>query len=371
MSPNNRVKPAQISAMILPWYDRFARTLPWRLPPSNQKRVDFPDPYKIWLSEVMLQQTQVITVIRYFENFLSRWPTVHDLANAKDADVMAQWAGLGYYARARNLLKTARIVSKEYSGAFPATETGLLGLPGIGAYTAAAIAAIAFEQKTTVLDGNIERVIARLFLVTSPLPASKPQLHALAAQATPDQRLGDYVQALMDLGATICTPRKPICPSCPLQSACQGHAAGIAQALPAKQPKKAKPTRNGIVYFVYTDAGQVLLETRPSKGLLGGMQALPTSEWVVGKPMPAPPVVARWQALPDQVRHVFTHFNLELSVKIAKIANPDPTQSGFVDFPDPQILPSVMRKAYILGLKNISNTSKSGNKAKGIPCSTP
>ncbi len=367
MSHNKSVTSTQISIKLLHWYDEFAREMPWRVSSADQKRGILPNPYHVWLSEIMLQQTQVITVTGYFQAFLSLWPSVHDLANAKDADVMAEWAGLGYYARARNLLKTARIISKDHEGIFPKTEPGLQKLPGIGLYTAAAISAIAYGCKATVLDGNIERVMARLFLVTSPLPASKPALYDLAAQVTPDKRVGDYVQALMDLGATICTPRNPDCPTCPLQPDCRAKAAGIAETLPARQAKKPKPTRNGIVYFAYTDSGKILLETRPQKGLLGGMLGLPSTDWVTGAVKPRPPLNADWQVLPEQVQHVFTHFKLNLMVHMAKISDLDPKKTGLVDFPDPETLPSVMRKAYLLALINIKNPSNSGGKPKGVP----
>ncbi len=367
MSPNKSVTSAQISIKLLHWYDEFGREMPWRVSPADQIRGILPNPYHIWLSEIMLQQTQVVTVTGYFQAFLSNWPEVHDLANAKDADVMARWAGLGYYARARNLLKTARIISKDFSGIFPKTEAGLRALPGVGPYTAAAITAIAHGQKATVLDGNIERVMARLFLVTAPLPDSKPTLYDLAAKATPDARVGDYVQGLMDLGATICTPRSPDCGNCPIRPDCRANATGNAESLPRKLAKKPKPTRNGIVYFAYTDAGKMLLETRPQKGLLGGMLALPSSEWVTGTPEPAPPISANWQVLPEQIRHVFTHFKLNLTVHMAKISGPEQLQDGFADFPDPNILPTVMRKAYRLALINIKNPSRSGQKIKGAP----
>jgi A/G-specific adenine glycosylase len=258
------------------WYDIHARDLPWRVGPHTLARGVRPDPYAVWLSEVMLQQTTVAAVRHYFHRFTTRWPRVQDLAAAEDAEVMAEWAGLGYYARARNLLKCARVVTFDLGGRFPDTEDGLQALPGIGPYTAAAIASIAFDRSATVLDGNIERVMSRLFAVTEPLPGSKPTLKALAARLTPMDRPGCHAQALMDIGATICTPKSPACGICPLMPACEGRRTGIAADLPAKTPKKAKPLRHGIAYLVRRTDGAFLLETRPPSGLLGGMLGWPS-----------------------------------------------------------------------------------------------
>ncbi len=307
----------------------------------------------------MLQQTTVVTVIPYFQRFLARWPTVHDLASAIDSDVMAQWAGLGYYARARNLLKSARVISLELAGAFPQTPKALQKLPGIGPYTAGAITAIAFDQRARVLDGNIERVMARLYAVTTPLPECKPKLESLAFAATPTARIGDYVQAVMDLGATICTPRNPECNACPLTDNCTAFAQGIAKELPKRHPKPAKPTRQGIIYFAYTDCGKTMLETRPPKGLLGGMLGFPSTNWAESPAQPNPPLNADWRKTPSQVRHVFTHFKLELTVMVAKIPVDTAETFGFVDFPAPETLPSVMQKAFNLALKNVQNCSRS------------
>ncbi len=361
-SPMTRTKSnnsASISKKLLKWYDENCREMPWRVPPAMRKSGVLPNPYHVWLSEVMLQQTTVITVGPYFNDFLQRWPDVHALANAPDADVMAAWAGLGYYARARNLLKCARVVSGEMAGVFPHSEAELLRLPGIGPYTAAAICSIAFDIKATVLDGNIERVMARVFCVLQPLPDCKPVLYELAAKATPMRRVGDYAQAVMDLGATVCTPRNPKCAACPLRNLCQAHAENTAQTLPNKRPKPAKPTRNGIAYFAYTDDKQILLETRPNKGLLGGMLALPCSDWIEGDPKPNPPFDANWQDLPAQIQHVFTHFNLNLIVMQANIGNKNPTRGELQPMPDPSTLPTIMRKAYELGLKTVVNSAKS------------
>ncbi|MBO9468362.1 A/G-specific adenine glycosylase, partial [Tropicibacter sp. R15_0] len=264
---------------LLDWYDRHARDLPWRVPPAARLAGVAPDPYRVWMSEIMLQQTTVVAVKSYFEAFTTRWPTISDLANAADEDVMAAWAGLGYYARARNLLKCARVVTSDFGGTFPDDHGTLLTLPGIGPYTAAAIASIAFDLPETVLDGNVERVMARIFDDHTPLPKAKPVFHDYAAQLTPELRPGDYAQAVMDLGATICTPKNPACGLCPWRSSCAAWTAGTAADLPKKAPKKRKPTRLGIAYLARRVDGAWLLERRPDKGLLGGMLGWPGSDW--------------------------------------------------------------------------------------------
>ncbi|MEM6886755.1 MAG: A/G-specific adenine glycosylase [Pseudomonadota bacterium] len=341
-----------LAADILYWYDRYARRLPWRVPPAARKAGIAPDPYRVWLSEIMLQQTTVATVKGYYEKFTEKWPTVTALAAAQDAQVMASWAGLGYYARARNLLKCARVVANDYGGAFPADHAALLKLPGIGPYTAAAIASIAFDQPYAVLDGNVERVMARLRNVHTPLPEAKPALMAEAAKLTPDTRPGDYAQAVMDLGATICTPRSPACGICPWRDLCQARLAGTAGELPRKAPKKAKPTRFGAVYVGRREDGAWLLETRPDKGLLGGMLGWPGSDWTEAQaPQSTPPCAGNWQKLPGEVRHTFTHFHLVLAVMVAELpqaAKPD--RGAFVqrDNFSPTTLPTVMRKAFDL-----------------------
>ncbi|CTQ49356.1 A/G-specific adenine glycosylase [Jannaschia donghaensis] len=320
------------------WYTHQARDLPWRVPPGSNAT---PDPYRIWLSEVMLQQTTVAAVKAYYAKFTEIWPTVHDLAAAEDAAVMAAWAGLGYYARARNLLKCARAVVTDHDGTFPRTEADLLTLPGVGPYTAAAIAAIAFQQRAVVVDGNVERVMTRLGAITTPLPAAKPEIHALADILTPEDRPGDHAQAVMDLGATICTPKSPACVLCPLRDACAGRKAGIAETLPRKAAKVPKPERRGYVYLAKNGA-DYLVETRPSKGLLGGMLAFPTSDWS-DRPLPAAPFDARWRDAGD-VRHTFTHFHLTLKVMAtSKRGNPD---RGEWTTLDPAALPTVFAKAF-------------------------
>jgi A/G-specific adenine glycosylase len=344
-----------INTALLDWYDANARPMPWRIPPADSVNGVRPDPYHIWLSEVMLQQTTVAAVIRYYLAFQRRWPDVHALANAEDAEVMGKWAGLGYYARARNLLKCARLISTDYDGKFPETEADLLVLPGIGPYTAAAISAIAFDRHATVLDANVERVVSRLYAVTEPLPDSKKTLRKLASRLTPTNRSGDYAQAMMDLGATICS-QKPTCEACPIAANCMAREQLIAADLPNKRPKAAKPTRHGIAYFAQRKDGAVLLETRPEKGLLGGMLALPTTEWAESGAIEAPPIDAKWSALSAPVKHTFTHFHLLLTVKVATVDMTTTTIRGQFETPTtstPDKLPTVMRKAYIAGLAAI------------------
>lgn len=330
---------------LLAWYDRFARTLPWRAPPGSPP----PPAYAVWLSEVMLQQTTVAAATGYFIRFLARWPTVEDLAAADDAEVMAAWAGLGYYARARNLLACARVVARDLGGRFPDTEDGLRALPGIGAYTAAAVAAIAFDRPAVVVDGNVERVMARLGYIETPLPEAKPALHAVAARLTPSRRPGDYAQAVMDLGATICTPRAPACGICPWRDPCAARAAGDPERLPRRTEKPAKPVRHGIAWLALRDDGAVLAETRPARGLLGGMLALPSTDWTEAGPAGAPPFPATWRDLGVEARHTFTHFHLILRVHGARVPTDAPGDfraAGDLD----AALPTVMKKALRLGL---------------------
>lgn len=339
-----------LSSDLLAWYDIHARTMPWRVPPADRKAGVLPDPYAIWLSEVMLQQTTVAAVRDYHRKFTTLWPDVQALAAADDADVMAAWAGLGYYARARNLLKCARVVMADHGGQFPSDHATLLTLPGIGPYTAAAIAAIAFDQPQVVVDGNVERVMARMFDIHAPLPAAKPELTDRARALTPALRAGDYAQAVMDLGATICTPRNPACGICPWRGPCAARIAGTAQVLPRKMPKKKVPTRRGIAYVVQRADGAILLETRPESGLLGGMLGWPGSDWSED-PTPAPPLPADWVTLEAEARHTFTHFHLHLQIMVAQVPLDAPPQRGdFVAKQDfsPAALPTAMRKVYDL-----------------------
>src|SRR6185436_8512395 len=302
------------ASRLLAWYDRHRRTLPWRAPAGTRA-----DPYIVWLSEIMLQQTTVATVGDYFRRFVERWPTVEALANAPIDDVLSAWAGLGYYARARNLHACARTVTEAHDGHFPQGEADLLALPGIGRYTAAAIRAIAFDQPASAVDGNVERVIARLFAIATPLPDAKIEIAARAAELVPPERAGDYAQAMMDLGATVCTPRNPSCVICPLIAGCRARRQGIAEGLPRRAPKADKPTRRGLAFVLMRKDGAVLLRKRPPKGLLGGMDEVPSSAWREGKltldqALKEAPVPANWKVLAGGVRHTFTHFHLELAV---------------------------------------------------------
>jgi A/G-specific adenine glycosylase len=339
-----------LSHQLLAWYDDHARVMPWRVSPQDRAAGVRPDPYRVWLSEVMLQQTTVVAVRDYFHRFTARWPTVTTLAAAEDAQVMGEWAGLGYYARARNLLKCARAIVADHGGQFPTDREGLLTLPGIGPYTASAIAAIAFDKPATVVDGNVERVMSRLHLIETPLPAAKPKLTTLAARLTPGQRPGDYAQAVMDLGATICTPRSPACGICPWLHACQAHAAGVQADLPRKSPKPQKPTRRGTLWLGHRD-GAILLERRPETGLLGGMLGIPGDGWDgAGGPAPA---TADWRDI-GEVRHTFTHFHLILTVLTARLTTP-PQRGLLIPRQDfrPADLPTVMRKAWDLALATL------------------
>lgn len=343
---------AEIAARLATWYRAHARILPWRVGPAERAAGVRPDPYRVWLSEIMLQQTTVATVREPYLRFLARWPDVHALAGAEDGAVMGEWAGLGYYARARNLLACARAVAGGHAGAFPATLEGLRALPGIGPYTAAAIGAIAFDLPATVVDGNVERVVARLGAIETPLPAAKAAIRTLAARLTPAERPGDHAQAMMDLGATVCTPRAPACGRCPLAPHCAARRAGIAAELPRTPPRAAKPQRRGIVWVARRADGAVLLERRAGRGLLGGMLGFPTHGWIAGDP-DAPPLAAEWRAAEGAVRHVFTHFTLELQVMVATAeTGAAPGRGAFVpaDAFDPRALPTVMRKCWDVAL---------------------
>jgi A/G-specific adenine glycosylase len=334
---------AALRARLLAWYDENARSLPWRVPPHGGRRGDA---YFVWLSEVMLQQTTVPHATPYFLTFTRRWPTVGDLAAAPDADVMAAWAGLGYYARARNLLACARAVATDHGGVFPDTEEGLRALPGVGAYTAAAVAAIAFDRPANVVDGNVERVMARLYTVEIPLPEAKPELKALAARLVADDRPGDWAQALMDLGATVCRPKSPLCAICPLLADC----AARSDAYPRKSPKADRPRRHGVAWLL-TKGDQVALIRRPPKGLLGGMLALPTTDWratpwMDAEALAVAPVAAAWKDA-GVIDHIFTHFALTLRVMRAEGDLPG---MEWTDRARLEAMPSVFLKAARAGL---------------------
>jgi A/G-specific adenine glycosylase len=345
------------AARLLPWYDRHRRTLPWRAPPGDRT-----PPYLVWLSEIMLQQTTVATVGDYFHRFVMRWPTVEALAAAPLDEVLSAWAGLGYYARARNLHACANAVVGEYGGHFPADEASLLALPGIGRYTAAAIRAIAFDLPASAVDGNVERVISRLYAIETPLPDAKIEITARAADLVPQARAGDYAQAMMDLGATVCTPRNPSCVICPLMKGCRACAQGIAEELPRRLPKADKPTRRGLAFVLMRKDGAVLLRKRPAKGLLGGMDEVPSSAWREGKlsiedALKEAPVPANWKVLEGGIRHTFTHFHLELAIARAIAATSGlarlapGTDWVTVDKMIERALPTVMRKVIAHAVK--------------------
>jgi len=347
-------------AALLAWYDAEKRDLPWRA--KGRRR---PDPYCVWLSEIMLQQTTVKAVIPYYEKFVARWPTVADLAAAPLDDVLAMWAGLGYYSRARNLHRCAIAVAARADGAFPRTEAELRELPGIGPYTAAAIAAIAYGVPATPVDGNIERVVSRLFAVERPLPAAKREIKRLAATLTPSKRAGDFAQAMMDLGAMVCSPKRPSCLMCPLQPDCHARASGIAEALPLKADRSERPVRFGTAFLVLREDGAVLLRKRPPAGLLGGMLEVPSTDWsdtilAADMALAGAPVRSDWWPVPGGVTHTFTHFKLELQVMRAIV----PPETPLTFWAEPErcywvprrelhkaALPSVMRKIIAHALK--------------------
>ena len=334
---------------MLAWYDRHRRDLPWRAPPGVRA-----DPYRVWLSEIMLQQTTVVTVAPYFDRFVARWPDVSTLAAATLDEVLHQWQGLGYYARARNLHACARVVAERHGGRFPDDAAGLRALPGIGDYTAAAIAAITFDRREAAVDGNVERVVARLFAVREAMPAAKPRLRALARKLVPPRRAGDFAQAMMDLGATICTPRRPRCVLCPWRDDCSARVGGFAESLPARAEKPERALRHGVVFWLTRGDGAVLLRRRPERGLLGGMIEAPSTPWREApwddaEALAHAPAAAGWSALPGTVRHGFTHFPLELTIWAAVTETPPDgiwaRSDQFNDYAFPTLTKKVVKHA--------------------------
>ncbi len=329
---------------VLAWYDLHARDLPWRVSPQDRRDGVRPDPYKVWLSEVMLQQTTVAAVKNYFLRFTSLWPTVFDLAAAPLDSVLREWAGLGYYARARNLHACAEAVMRDHGGVFPQSSVALQSLPGIGAYTSAAIAAICFDEPIAVLDGNLDRVLARYYALDVPVREAKEPLRA-ALQASVPARAGDFAQAMMDLGATICAPRNASCLICPLQPDCVAANQGNPLAYPVKPVKAERPVRKGHAFVMMDAAGDVYLQSRPAKGLLAGMTEVPTSDWSTELVEPAYPIPAQWQHR-GQVVHIFTHFRLELEVWSATVAT-EGLEEGWWSARDAlrgEALPTLFRK---------------------------
>jgi A/G-specific adenine glycosylase len=351
---------------LLTWYDRHRRDLPWRARPGET-----PDPYRVWLSEIMLQQTTVAAVRPYFAAFLARFPNLEALATAPVEAVMQAWAGLGYYSRARNLHACARAVLETHGGRFPNTEAELRGLPGIGAYTAAAVAAIAFDRRAAAVDGNVERVVSRLFLVDEPLPAAKRAIKALTESLMPELRPGDFAQALMDLGATICTPSRPACVVCPWMDPCRARAAGLQESFPRKQPKPEGVLRRGAAFVAIREDDAILLRTRPPKGLLGGMAEPPMSVWAADYDLKDAtsdaPFAAEWRRLPGIVQHTFTHFPLELSVFVGTVGAERPAPHAMRWTPRAALaneaLPNVMKKVLAHALQTRPSSS-GGAKAR-------
>ncbi len=342
---------ASLSARLLAWYDIHRRVLPWRAP--HGKRAD---PYRVWLSEIMLQQTTVQAVGNYYRKFLTLWPDVKALADAKQDDVLAAWAGLGYYARARNLHAAAKRVAGEMGGKFPTTAEGLQALPGVGGYTSAAIAAIAYDEKQAAMDANAERVIARLYAVQTPMPKAKAQLHAYCSALVPE-RAGDFAQALMDLGSAICTPKRPACANCPWTDDCLARRRGIQEQLPVKAPKMARPLKRGAAFVALDGQGAVLLVKRPDKGLLASMLEPPLGPWGESFPSAATalkqaPFAAQWKKRPGIVRHGFTHFELETEVYVAEVSKRPGFKGDWIAAEKLRdvALPTVMRKIVEHGL---------------------
>ena len=341
-----------LSEKLLAWYDAHARDLPWRAKPGET-----PDPYRVWLSEIMLQQTTVAVVRDYYIKFLLLWPTVNDLAKASQEDVLRAWAGLGYYARARNLHACAIQIAGDWGGKFPDTLEALRALPGIGPYTAAAIAAIAFDQPHAAVDGNVERVMSRLYAIETPLPEAKRLIGGKAQALVPAKRAGDFAQAFMDLGATVCTPRTLNCSICPWTDECLARKMGIAESLPRQLPKAKIPSRVGIAFWVEGGDGRILLRLRPQKGLLGGMVEVPSTPWTAKLPRKvAAPFMAKWSRLKTPVEHTFTHFHLQLAVwktrltKIPVLSEDGDYRWVHKDDLAKEALPSVMRKIVALAL---------------------
>lgn len=359
-----------VSSFLLEWYRKNARQLPWRAPFGETQ-----NPYIVWLSEIMLQQTTVPTVIPYFLDFMKRWPDIAALAAAPRDELLAAWAGLGYYARARNLHLCAQTLMDEHNGIFPNDEKALLALPGIGPYTAAALQAIAFQKKATVVDGNIERIVTRLFALKTPLPKVKPVIRKKTGSLVPEEQAGDFAQAMMDLGSSVCTPTSPNCPACPIADFCRAKEENIAESLPKREKKKKKPVRYGIAFALFNDKGDIWLRTRPDKGLLGGMKEIPSTSWgdsypsltEAGGEMAALPIEKTAFISAPPVKHIFTHFELNLKVAAAQNVPANGMGEGFwapFSSETEKSLPSVMRKIMKSCEKNAMKHPIKGNREK-------
>ena len=349
----------KIATTVLKWYECHARDLPWRIPPIQSRAGVRPNPYHVWLSEVMLQQTTVKAVKPYYEMFKIKWPSITKLALAKDEEIMGAWAGLGYYSRARNLMNCARVIVRDYNSIFPQEEKLLLQLPGIGPYTAAAIQAIAFNKRANVIDGNIDRIITRLFAIYTPIRLSKNRIKLHAASVLPKSRFGDYAQALMDLGSQICTPKNPKCIMCPIKSKCCSYKQGVTNMIPYPIKKKPKLIRYGYVFIILTKNNKILLERRPNSGILGGMLSFPSTNWAESsEPKLCPPFQADWNILDQTVYHTFSHFHLELKIARSLVNKPP---SGYLESSlnrsSRKSLPILMRKVFDIGLNDLLKIS--------------
>ncbi|MDA4844799.1 A/G-specific adenine glycosylase [Hoeflea poritis] len=356
---------SNITVALLQWYDANHRIFPWRVSPADRARGVAPLPYHVWLSEIMLQQTTVQAVRPYFLAFVERWPDVHALAAADNEDVMKAWAGLGYYSRARNLKKCAEQIVSDHNGYFPDNVADLKALPGIGDYTAAAIAAIAFNRPAAVVDGNIERVVARLFAISTPLPAAKAPIREQMSRLTPQDRPGDFAQAMMDLGAIICTPKRPACGLCPLNADCAVAGRDDAEAFPVKPAKAKRPVRRGTAFVAVASDGSILLRKRAESGLLGGMTEVPGSAWTARKDgelgAQAAPFDGDWKEA-GTIRHIFTHFELRLDVYRADFTDRPPLEGGWWSAQatlSGEALPTVMKKAIAAAIETAPETNLS------------
>ncbi|WP_332065917.1 A/G-specific adenine glycosylase [Bartonella sp. CB189] len=345
----------EISLRLLSWYDQQHRHLPWRITPKEQMKGVYPDPYKVWLSEIMLQQTTVEAVKPYFQKFLTLWPNLSSLAKASQDDIMKAWAGLGYYTRARNLKNCAQQLIKDYAGQFPQSVKALRTLPGIGDYTAAAIAAIAFNHPVAVVDGNVERVVTRLFAITSILPKAKAEIKEKTQKITSLNRPGDFAQAMMDLGATICTPRNPSCLLCPLHNLCQAAKMQATESFPVKAPKKKRRSKTGVAFVVLNENNQIYLEKRQGNKLLGGMTQIPNNIGIDNENgLQNAPFSANWQ-FKGQITHIFTHFSLKLDIYYTNGIYEMKNKNGWwcdVHHLAEEALPTVMKKAISTAIPN-------------------
>ncbi len=353
----NKVNNSKFRTSLLKWYDKDARKLPWRIPPELTKKGVKNDPYKIWLSEIMLQQTGVKTVQNYYLKFINKWPKIQNLNEASENDILKEWSGLGYYRRALNLKRCAKIICDNYNGKFPDSEKDLLNLPGIGNYTAAAIISIAFNKPAIVIDGNIKRITSRLYEIKEEIKKNNSQIHEALVKIFSKKRPGDFAQALMDLGSTICKPVNPKCNSCPLIKYCLAYKNNTYKLIPLKNKKLKRVIKRGYIYIGITNSDKIILIKRPKKGLLGGTICPPSSDWTLNEfPTPEPPFKGEWEILNETIFHSFTHFDLELKIIISfvnsypKNAYLEPLNSNTLNS-----LPTVMKKGVKLVMDNFIN----------------